>query len=120
VQALQESEDTLAGKIADTIASTVGYDVMSIIYEVQLNKTVNMDSVMGYNRELYKMLNDVISQGMQQGEFRTDIPAETITKHCILALRGLTYEWCIRYPDFILREQVMMHFEMLLSGIKKH
>ncbi len=109
---------SLAGKIADTIVGIVGYDVMRIIYEVQLTKTVNMDSVLGYNRELYKMFSHVISQGIQQGEFRTDIPAEAITKHCILALRGLTYEWCLRYPEFILKDQVLIHYEMLLSGIK--
>ena len=111
---------SLTQKISETIVSTVGYDVMRIIYDVQLTKTVNMDSVMGYNRKLYQILNDVINRGMEQGEFGTNMPSETITKHCMLALRGLTYEWLIRYPDFNLKEQALTHFEMLLSGTKKH
>jgi hypothetical protein len=33
-------------------------------------------------------------------------------------MRGLTYEWCMRYPDFDLKSQAITHFEVLLMGIK--
>jgi len=56
---------------------------------------------------------------MQQGEFKTAMLVETLTKHCIMTIRGLTYEWCIRHPDFDLKEQALKHFEILLNGIKK-
>lgn len=107
------------GKIADVITNTVGHDVMKIIYAVQLTKTVDMDAVMGYNRELYRMFSQVIERGMQQEEFRTDLSADGVAKHFILAFRGLTYEWCIRHPDFDLKSQSLVHFELLISGLKK-
>lgn len=75
--------------------------------------------MLNYNREIYKLFSDIISKGIQQGEFKTDIPADILTKHFIMAMRGITYEWCIRYPDFDLKEQALKHFEILLSGIKK-
>ncbi|SCZ03978.1 TetR/AcrR family transcriptional regulator [Alkaliphilus peptidifermentans] len=109
---------SLAGNIADFIASNIGYDVMKILYEILLTKNVDGDAVISYNRDLYIMFNEVIKRGIQQGEFTSSIDSDTITTHCILAIRGLTYEWCIRYPDFDYKEHVLKHFEMLLDGIK--
>lgn len=110
---------SLLGKIADIITGTIGYDHMKTIYKVQITKTINTDAIMGYNRELYKIFSDLLTQGVQQGEFKSEIPVDTLAKHCIMTIRGLTYEWCIRYPDFDLKDQVLKHFEMLFTGIKK-
>ena len=109
----------LTDKIFDAIINIVGYDVMRIIYDVQLTKTANMEFVMGYNRELYKMVNFIICRGVEQGEFISDISPEIIAKHFILAMRGLTYEWLIRYPDYNLREEALTHIKILMSGIRK-
>ncbi len=110
---------SLIGKIADIIVCTIGYDNMKTVYKAQITKTINTDAIMNYNRELYKMFNYIISKGIQQGEFRADKPVDILTKHCIMAIRGLTYEWCIRHPDFDLKEEALKHFEILLTGIKK-
>ena len=107
------------GRIADTITDTIGYDHMKTVYRVQITKTINIDSIMSYNRELYKIFSDILSKGVEQGEFKQGVPVDTLSKHYIMAIRGLTYEWCIRHPDFDLKEQALIHFEMLLNGIKK-
>jgi AcrR family transcriptional regulator len=109
---------SMVGKTADVIACTIGYDNMKTVYRVQLTKTINTDAILGYSRELYKIFSDIISKGVQQGEFKADIPVDILAKHCIMAIRGLTYEWCIRHPDFDLKEQAIKHFEILLKGIK--
>ncbi|MDO7786743.1 TetR/AcrR family transcriptional regulator [Desulforamulus aquiferis] len=106
-------------KMVNTIACTLGYDLIKMLYEAQISRTVNTEAVMGYNRKLYQVFSSIISQGIKQGDFRTDISVDTITKHCIMAMRGLTYEWCIRYPYFDLNDQSLQHFEILLNGIKK-
>lgn len=36
----------------------------------------------------------------------------------IMAIRGLTYEWCIRYPDFDFKKEAQAHFWLLLDGIR--
>lgn len=110
---------SMVGKTADVIACTIGYDHMKTVYRVQLTKTINTDAILGYSRELYRIFSDIISRGVQQGEFKADIPVDILAKHCIMAIRGLTYEWCIRHPDFDLKEQAIKHFEILLNGIKK-
>lgn len=107
----------LIKKVVNIIENTIGHDNMNCLYKAQLAKTVNTDTVWGYNRELYTMFTNVLNRGLQQGELRTDISIDTLARHCIMAIRGLTYEWCIRYPDFNLVEQAEEHFEILLDGI---
>ncbi|MHB8156448.1 MAG: TetR/AcrR family transcriptional regulator [Desulfocucumaceae bacterium] len=109
----------LAGRIADIITGTIGYDLIKMAYEVQITRTINTEVIWGYNRELYKIFSNIINQGIQQGEFTAELPVDTIANHFIMAIRGLTYEWCIRYPDFNLKDEVLKHFKILLTGIKK-
>ncbi len=111
---------SLAGKIADIISNSIGYDIIRVIYEVYLTRSVDSGALLEYNRELYKLFNTLIEQGIKQGEFNADIPAEMLSRHYVLALRGLTYEWCIRYPQMDLIDCTLKHFEILINGIKIH
>ncbi|MEL7656656.1 MAG: TetR/AcrR family transcriptional regulator [Bacillota bacterium] len=106
-------------KIADVLVYTVGYDIMQKVYQMQLTKAVDMDAVKGYGRELYNMFSDILEQGIRRGEFKTDLPLKTLSRHFMMAIRGLCYEWCIRYPDFQLKEEALAHFKILLDGIKR-
>lgn len=108
---------SLIGKIADVLTGIIGYNRMRIVYKVQLTGAFNMEMVKGYNRELYKMFAEVLGKGMEQGEFYTELPLDALTKHFVMAIRGLSYEWCIRYPDFDLKEEAHTHFKILLNGI---
>lgn len=109
---------SLIDKISDVLVNTIGRDNMSLIYKLQLDKTFNTDSIKGYNRDLYQIFSDVIQLGLDQGIFQTEIPLQTITNHFVMAIRGTTYEWCIRYPNYDLKEQALLHFQLLLKGIQ--
>lgn len=108
----------LVGKISNVIADTLGYEIMKTLYSANLTKAIITDTTTSYERQLYKMFFEILESGIKKGDFRGDINAETLSKHCILALRGITYEWCIRYPDFNFKEQALEHFEILLRGIQ--
>ena len=87
--------DTLmafVGEIIDLMVDKVGYDNLRTVYKLQLTNALDMHTITGYSREI-------------------------LTKHFVMEIRGLTYEWCIRYPDFNLKEQVLAHFRLLLYGI---
>lgn len=109
----------LAEKISDFIETRIGLDNMRVLYKAHLTKTINTTSAMSYNRELYKLFREILERGIRQGELREDLSVDSLAKHLILAVRGITFEWCIRYPDFDLKEQVLEHFEILLYGLKK-
>lgn len=112
--------DTLmafVGEIIDLMVDKVGYDNLRTVYQLQLTNALDMHTITGYSREIYKLFNDILDRGIQRGEFKTSLPLEILTKHFVMAIRGLTYEWCIRYPDFNLKEQVLAHYKLLLFGI---
>ena len=110
----------LTEKIADTLSNTLGYENMKKIYQLLLSGTTDTDSIKGYGRELYIMLCVILDKGIRSGEFISTLSAETLSQHFILALRGVSYEWCARYPDFDLKEQSTTHMRLLIDGIKSH
>lgn len=109
---------SLIAKITDVLVGTIGYQKMRTVYKVQLTGVLDMDSVKGYNRKLYRMFADVLTRGAERGEFNPKLSIDTMTKHFVMAIRGLSYEWCIRYPDFDLKEEALAHFRILLNGIR--
>ncbi len=109
----------LAGKIADFLIASIGHENMRVLYKAHLAKTTSSMPALSYNREIYKLFTEVLEKGVRQGELREDITVDSLAKHLILAIRGITFEWCIRYPDFDLKEQVLAHFKLLLTGLKK-
>jgi len=109
----------LTEKITDVIIHNIGFDLIRLIYEAQITKTINTDAQLSYNRKLYQIYQQVIKAGVQQGEFRSNINIDSVSKHFIMSIRGMTYEWCIRFPNFDLKDEILKHFEILLSGIKK-
>lgn len=108
----------LIEKIADVIVDTIGLERMKALYRTQLTNITYTGTAASYNRMLYTTIMDVLSKGIQRKEFASALPPEEMANHIILALRGLTYEWCIRYPDFNLKEQSLAHFRIVLQGIQ--
>lgn len=107
----------MVGQIAAVISDTVGYDRMNLIYRLQLTKDVNLEAVNGYGRKLYQMIAGILEQGIRTGEFQSSLPLDILARHFVMAIRGLCYEWCIRYPDFDLKEQTVEHCRLLVEGI---
>lgn len=108
---------SLVGKIADVLTDIIGCENMRILYKIQLGKDNKTNALIDYNRELYKIVYNVIASGINQKMFQPSFSAEEIAKQFVVSYRGLTFEWCIRYPDFNLKEEALRHFEILLAGI---
>ncbi len=65
------------------------------------------------------MFGLILSRGFESGEFNSDVPVDVLTRHFMMAIRGITYEWCIRYPNFDYKEQALRHMKLLIDGIQK-
>lgn len=104
-------------QIAAVISDTVGYDRMNLIYRLQLTKDVNLEAINGYGRKLYQMIAGILEQGIRKGEFQSSLPQDILAQHFVMAIRGLCYEWCIRYPGFDLKVQTVEHCRLLVEGI---
>lgn len=107
----------LAGKITDKLTNTIGLLSMRTVYKLMLTNSFDMSAVSGYNRDLYFLFTDVLEKGIQNKEFNFSMPTSELARHFVMAVRGLSFEWCIRYPDFDLEAQILTHLQILLNGI---
>jgi AcrR family transcriptional regulator len=109
----------LAGKIADILVYKVGYDTMKIVYRIELSRNFNTEAVKGYDRKLYHIMKDVLNRGFQRGEFKISLTLEELARQFVMAIRGVSFEWCIRDSNFDLKGQLVTHLKLLLDGIMK-
>lgn len=107
----------LTQKIADELTDTIGYENMKKVYQMLLAGTVDAEPVKNYDRQLYTLFHDILERGIQRGECRSTLSTDILTRHFVMAIRGVSYEWCVRYPDFDLKEQAADHVQILLEGI---
>ena len=91
---------------------------MKIVYQLQLTRAINTESIKGYGRKVYEIFSDILDRGIRRGEFRTSLTLEDLTRHFVMAIRGTLYEWCIRYPDFDLKQELLAHCTLFLNGIR--
>jgi AcrR family transcriptional regulator len=110
----------LTQKIADTLLNTIGYENMKKVYQMLLAGTVDTEAVKGYSRELYTLFHGVLEKGIRRREVTSSLPLEALSRHFVMAIRGVSYEWCVRYPNFDLKAQAVEHVQMLLRGICFH
>jgi AcrR family transcriptional regulator len=108
----------LVGKISDELQNKIGYENMKKVYQLLLEKTVDTETIKGYGRELYALFHDIFDKGIQRGEFKSTLPPDILSQHFVMAIRGISYEWCIRYPDFDLQKQAVEHCKLMLEGIR--
>ena len=108
----------LIEKIADVLADKIGCDNMKKVYQMLLAGTVDTEAVKGYGRELYTLFQGVLEKGIQNGEFKSILSVDMLAQHFVMAIRGVSYEWCVRHSDFQLKEEAVKHFELMLEGIK--
>lgn len=109
---------TLIEKIVDVLMNKIGCNNMKKVYQMMLAGTVDTEAVKGYSRDIYTLFYSIIEKGIWREELKKDLPVDVLSQHLVMAIRGISYEWCIRYPDFDLKEQSMEHFRLLLEGIK--
>ena len=107
----------LTQKIADELVDTIGYENMKKIYQMLLTGTVDTEAVKDYGRELYLLFYSILDKGIRRGEIASSLPLDALSRHVVMAIRGVSYEWCVRYPDFDLKEQAIEHTRLLMEGI---
>lgn len=109
---------TVLARIIDVLSNKVGCDKMRALYRAQLSHDFNSVSVFGDDRKLYTLFKDIISKGIETDEFRNDIDAAILAKHIVIAMRGLTFEWCLKNGDFDYLGQTNSFFGTLLNGMR--
>lgn len=110
---------SLVGKIADIITDEIGYNLIRIAYRIQIDRKIPDGTLLSSNRDLNTVFGDLLQRGVRQGEFREDLDTKAVAEQFVTVSRGFTYEWCIRYPEFHLKDEMLRHFNLLISGVRK-
>ena len=109
---------SLIGKIADVLTEKIGCDGMQAIYKAQITNEYDVDAVASYDRAIYPLFRSLLESGISRGEFETDLSTDILARHLMLAIRGVTYEWCIRFPGYDYKAEALAHFTLLLKGLR--
>jgi hypothetical protein len=96
----------------------LGYPLNKNAAMIQINKTLNHDILINYNKSIYSAVFRLITLGMERGEFRTTYYADTIASDFVTTVRGFIFEWIANYPDMDLNDCLQKHFRIYFEGLK--
>ena len=101
-----------------TIENTVSIELLARLFSSQLI-TKGERHLLDSSRVYYKILRQIISEGQQRGQIRSDITANEISKLYALAERGLMYDWCICGGNYSLKNYAASVMPLLLASIRE-
>lgn len=97
----------------------LGKPLLKTAYSIQIGHNAKVAGFMTDRRELYDIVEELIIEGREKGEFRADMTAVALRQVAIHNIRGLIYNWCLPGSDFDLEEAGENMLNVLCSGLKK-
>lgn len=70
-------------------------------------------------RGMQRLLRDLIAQGQEGGEVRSDISPEEGVRFVFTLLRGIVFDWALRNGEYQLVEGSSRHMDMLASYLSR-
>lgn len=107
-------------KVSFNKVDELGYPLNKNAAMIQINKTLNHDLLMNYNKALYRVVFKLITLGIEREEFKATYSAEDIASDFVTTVRGFIFEWIANYPDMDLNNCLQVHFEIYLSGLRSY
>ena len=83
------------------IERRVSLDLLARLLSSQLI-TKGDKHLLDHNRTYYKLLRQIVLQGQERGELRSDVTANEMVRVYALCERALIYDWCLSEGDYSL------------------
>ncbi|MFV8829805.1 TetR/AcrR family transcriptional regulator [Alkalihalobacterium sp. APHAB7] len=96
----------------------IGLDMLRVIYINELNPN-RTSFFTNPDRTLYKVLTTYFQKGIDEGDFRTDVTAEYMTKCMARIVRGLIYDWGLYKDEVDLVQESATYLRYSLDGFVK-
>lgn len=64
---------------------------------------------------MQNVLKNIIDEGKESGELKTDMESQEIVEYLFVALRGVIFDWCLHDGDYDLVEFVINYTKRLLK-----
>ncbi len=105
--------------IVYVLSNKVGSSKLKMVYRAQMSQHLDSTAVFSFNRKLMTLFQDIVTKGINSGEFRNDIDVFTLAKHILYSIRGMTFEWCVLTDGFDYEKESLLFFNTLLDGLRR-
>ncbi len=105
-------------KTAQVLVNDIGYNIIKNCYAAMLSTKIDSDLVLRYTRSLPLIYKKIILQGVLAGEFKSTTDADSFTKHFMISIRGIIFDWCVCSCNYDLQKELLDHTELLLAGLR--
>ena len=97
------------------IDNTVSVELLARLFSTQLT-TKGEKHLLSRDRTYFKLLHQVVRQGLERHELRGDLTANEIIKDYAMFERGLMYDWCLSDGDYALARHADRLMPMFLRS----
>jgi len=95
----------------------LGYPLNKNAAIIQINKALNHDLFMNYNKAIYSAVFRLVTLGIEKDEFKNEYSPDAIANDFVTTIRGFIFEWISNYPDMDLNHRLQEHFRIYLAGL---
>ena len=100
------------------IDNTVSVELLARLFSTQLT-TKGEKHLLNRDRMYFKLLHQVVRQGMERRELRTDMTANEIINDYAMFERALMYDWCLSGGEYSLVQYAREMMPLFLDGFRK-
>ncbi|MCI7145893.1 MAG: TetR/AcrR family transcriptional regulator [Clostridiales bacterium] len=101
------------------IENSISLDLVARLFSTQLT-TKGEKHLLDRDREYYRLLRKICTEGQESGEFRDDLSVNDLTKLYALTERALMYDWCLCNGEYSLKKYSEENLPHMLSGFISH
>jgi AcrR family transcriptional regulator len=95
----------------------LGKPLVKVAYRSQISLDKKFSFLIDEKRSIYTFMEQVISDGQNRGEVRSDISSKELTRLVVRAYRGIIYDWCLSGSKFDLGTSWKEMDALMLRGI---
>ena len=92
-------------------------DLFSSLYSTQL-VAAGQRHLLDQNRNYYKLVTKVVTEGQKRGEIRDDISVLDITRYYSMCERALVYDWCLNKGVYSLGKYSKKSMPVMMEHFK--
>lgn len=97
------------------IDNQVSVELLARLFSTQLT-TRGEKHLLDRNRTYFKLVQQIVRQGQERGELRTDITANEIVNDYAMFERALMYDWCLAGGEYALARYAGRMMPAFLRG----
>ena len=105
-------------KVHSFINDNIDYRLLGYLYSTQIIKD-HSSSLLDRNRFYFRLLEQIIEDGMKKGELTNELTVSEAVKYYSLEERALVTDWCMNNGSYHLGEYSRKMFPMMIMGLKK-